>query len=173
MDFYCDEKIHGDKLILAYIHFDDRSIDEIIYFLKNLHKENKIFRFHASEDMGDKKTRRDAIRLKNYIENNISRLCHEKKIVYSSKQFLREIDAYKWVSQEMLKLNSDVLHRDEGKFKKDEENKIKNFFHQKKIKIISHKKDQTAKNAQMIGVVDYILHFDIKLYNSTRKTKRP
>ena len=173
MNFYCDEKVDGDKLILAYIYFSDISTNEISSFLRNIHKENKIFRFHASEDMGDKKTRKDAIRLKNYIENNISKFCHEKKVVYSSKRFLHEIDAYKWIAQEMLKLNGLVLHRDDGKFKKGEENKIKNFFHQNKIKIISHTKDQTAKIAQIIGIVDYILHFDIKLYNSIRKIKRP
>ena len=65
--------------------------------------------------------------------------------------FSIELDAYKWIAQEIFNLKGRILYRDEGKFKKENENIIKNYFEHKKIRIITQKKDNISKIAQLFG----------------------
>lgn len=55
MIFYCDEKKYGRKTQLAFINFDKVALSIICEYIGAIHKENKLFRFHASEDFRDKK----------------------------------------------------------------------------------------------------------------------
>lgn len=107
-----------------------------------------------------------------FIENTFKSLCHERRILFSSKSFFNELESYKWLAGEIKSLGATVLYRDEGSFKKEYDHKIKGYFHSNKIKIVTEKKDKNAKIAQLIGIVDYILHCEINIPFHT-KIKKP